>query len=190
MGSWSQAAALLAHINHPGSQEDLVSNWEPANSLVEDAVSELRLPLVFWLWLFVCLPLCLRRGEGLVRSQLALFGIRSTLCSLSEPGCMLGQSLLRENSLFFFSLSIPQFGLLSHVSSLRLSSGHSDSVLTLSMQPAPPCPAVDVGVWVTSLLGVVVRRVFCVCVCVCVCVFSPSRLCCPLRFQNSPQTHQ
>ena len=30
---------LLADVNHPGSQEDLVSNWEPAHSLVEDAVS-------------------------------------------------------------------------------------------------------------------------------------------------------
>ena len=31
--------------------------------------------------------------------------------------------------------------LLSYVSSLRLSSGHSVLVITLSMQPAPPCPA-------------------------------------------------
>ena len=30
---------LLADVNCPGSQEDLVSNWEPAGSLVEDAVS-------------------------------------------------------------------------------------------------------------------------------------------------------
>ena len=42
---------------------------------------------------------------------------------------------------FFFSLAIPLFGLLSHGSSLRLSSGHSGPVLTLSMQPTPPCPA-------------------------------------------------
>ena len=26
-------------VNHPGSQEDLVRHWEPAHSLVEDAVS-------------------------------------------------------------------------------------------------------------------------------------------------------
>ena len=37
---------------------------------------------------------------------------------------------------FFLSLAILQFGLLSHVSSLRLSSGHSGLVLTLSMQPS------------------------------------------------------
>ena len=37
--SWSQAATLLADINHPGSQEDVVSSWEPAHSLVEDAIS-------------------------------------------------------------------------------------------------------------------------------------------------------
>ena len=28
---------LLADVNRAGSQEDLVSNWEPAHSLVEDA---------------------------------------------------------------------------------------------------------------------------------------------------------
>ena len=30
---------LLVDVNHPGSQEVLVSNWEPAHSLVEDAIS-------------------------------------------------------------------------------------------------------------------------------------------------------
>ena len=30
---------LLVDVNRPRSQEDLVSNWEPAHSLVEDAVS-------------------------------------------------------------------------------------------------------------------------------------------------------
>ena len=30
---------LLMDADTPGFQEDLVSNWEPAHSLVEDAVS-------------------------------------------------------------------------------------------------------------------------------------------------------
>ena len=30
---------LLADVSCPGSQEDVVSNWEPPHSLVEDAVS-------------------------------------------------------------------------------------------------------------------------------------------------------
>ena len=38
-GELFQDAILLADSNHPGSQEDLISNWEPAHSLVEDAVS-------------------------------------------------------------------------------------------------------------------------------------------------------
>ena len=46
----------------------------------------------------------------------------------------------------FLSPWLFQFGLLSHVSSLRLSSGHSGLVLTLSMQPVPPCPALA-GWW-------------------------------------------
>ena len=33
--SWSQAVPLLADVNHPGSQEDVVSKWEHAHSLVE-----------------------------------------------------------------------------------------------------------------------------------------------------------
>ena len=37
LGSCSQAATLLADVNRPGSQEDMVSKWEPARSLVEDA---------------------------------------------------------------------------------------------------------------------------------------------------------
>ena len=45
---------------------------------------------------------------------------------------------------FFFSLVIPQFGLLS---SLRLSSGHSGPVLTLWMQPEPPHPAPTCWWW-------------------------------------------
>ena len=51
---------LLADANHPGSQEDLVSNWEPARSLVEDAVSGAEIA-PFWLWLS---PSCLTASGG------------------------------------------------------------------------------------------------------------------------------
>ena len=37
--SWSLTATLLADVKHPGSQEDLVSNWESTHSLVEDVIS-------------------------------------------------------------------------------------------------------------------------------------------------------
>ena len=56
--------------------------------------------------------------------------------------------------------------MLSHVSSLKLSSGHSGPVLTLS-NGAPgslfsPCfLVVDESIWATSLLGVVVRHIIC-----------------------------
>ena len=36
------AVTLLADVNCPGSLEDLVSNWEPARSLVEVAVSGVK----------------------------------------------------------------------------------------------------------------------------------------------------
>ena len=67
--SWSQAVPLLADVNHPGSQEDVVSKWEHAHSLVELASLWGRdCPLAFWLWLLhTCLsaahmPLCLWWG--------------------------------------------------------------------------------------------------------------------------------
>ena len=67
-------------------------------------------------------------------------------------------------SLFFSFLAIPQFGLLSHIRSLILSSEHSGLVLTLSMQPTPPCSAPVAGGHERlgySPLGVVVRCVIC-----------------------------
>ena len=65
---------LLADVNRPGSQEDLVSNWEPAHSLVEDAISGAEIVIAPCLLALVVasLPLCLRRGDGPVRSWLAL----------------------------------------------------------------------------------------------------------------------
>ena len=70
--------------------------------------------------------------------------------------------------LFVVSLVIPQFGLLNHINSLRLSSEHSGAVLTLRTDdvaiaalPSPYSLVVDASVWATSLLAVVVRHVFC-----------------------------
>ena len=50
---------LLAGINRPGSQEGVVSNWEPAHYLVEDAVSGAKIA-PHWLWL---LPACLSASD-------------------------------------------------------------------------------------------------------------------------------
>ena len=63
---------LLADVNCPGSQEEIVSIWEPAHSLVEDAVSEAKTaaapcPLTLAV---THLPLWLWGGEG-PKQQLA-----------------------------------------------------------------------------------------------------------------------
>ena len=70
--------------------------------------------------------------------------------------------------LCFVSLAIPQFVLLNHINSLRLSSEHSGMVLTLRTDdatlaalPSPYSLVVDPSVWATSPLAVVVRHVFC-----------------------------
>ena len=63
---------------------------------------------------------------------------------------------------------MPQFGLLSHVSSLRLSSGHSGLVSALSNVActslfSPRLLVVDMSVWASSLLGIAIRHIICVC---------------------------
>ena len=62
----------LEDLNRPGSQEDLFSNWEPAPSSVEDAVSGAEIAPHLLALAVACLPLCLWQGEGLVCSRIAL----------------------------------------------------------------------------------------------------------------------
>ena len=62
--SLSLAVTLLADINHPGSQEDLVSNWEPACSLVEDAISGAEFAPCLKALAATRLPPCLQRWMG------------------------------------------------------------------------------------------------------------------------------
>ena len=66
----------------------------------------------------------------------------------------------------FCGLAIPQSGFLSHVSSLRLPSGHSGPVLTLSNAAgtslsSPRLLVADLSVWAASPLGVALRHVIC-----------------------------
>ena len=73
--------------------------------------------------------------------------------------------------------------MLSHVSSLRLSSGYSGLVRTLSMQPVPPCSA-PAHWWRQQASGLLLHwelwlgGILCVCVCVCVCflIMLPSEI--------------
>ena len=103
---------------------------------------------------------------GPVRSQQALPWY--SLNPLFREQARLCVSLSRESS-FFLSLAVPQFWLLSQVSSLKLSSGHSGPVLSLSTNYAAHASlsrprsslVAEVCVWATSPLAVVVRHVFC-----------------------------
>ena len=64
--SSSQAVTLWVDVNHPGSQEGVVSGWEPAHGLVEDAISgtEIAAAPCFLLPAVTSLPLCLQMGRG------------------------------------------------------------------------------------------------------------------------------
>ena len=92
----------------------------------------------------------------------------------------------------FAGVAISGSGLLSEVSSLRLPSGHSGPVLTLSNIARTSLPSLlllvaDAGVCAASLLGVTVGHVICGFK---LFIYFSSHLCCPLRFQGSPQTQQ
>ena len=123
-------------------------------------------------------------GAGPVRS------LRALLWTCSEPLFCEWPAVCSGRLIFSLSLAIPQFKLVTHKSSLRLSSGHSGPVLTLSNAAGsspfhPHLLVADVGVWGTLLLGVAFRHVICGFY-----LFFPSQLGCPPRFKNFPQTHQ
>ena len=51
-------------VNRLGSQEDLVSNWEPAHSLVQDAISGTEIAPRLLAPVVTRLPLCPQRVMG------------------------------------------------------------------------------------------------------------------------------
>ena len=134
----------------------------------------------FQLWL--PLPACHRSGgDGPVHSRLAL--LSPLFCEQAWWCLSLG---------LFTGVAIPGSGLLSQLSSLRLPSGHSGPVLTLRnaaciFLPSPHLLVADAGVCAASPLGVTIGCVICGFK---LFIYFSSQLCCPLRFQGLPQTHQ
>ena len=113
-------------------------------------------------------PLCLLppEGDGLVHCPASS---SLELLSLSFVLPMAGSVFDSHTFLqliFSLSLAIPQFKLLSRISSLPLCSGHSGLVLTLSnaarsLPFSPHLLMADGSVWGTFLLGVAFRHVIC-----------------------------
>ena len=100
------------------------------------------------------MPPCLWQGMGQSAASSPLFW--------ELAGSALG-SLSLSLSL---SLASPDFGLLSHISSLRLPSGYSGPICTqhsaaCASLSSPRLLVVDASVWATSLLGVAIRHVIC-----------------------------
>ena len=122
------------------------SGGRPPASLPQEGDGPVgSLPALLW---YLLSPLFCERAQQCLRLRLFLGKFSLSLSFLS------------------LSLAIPQFGLLSHVSSLRLPSGHSGPVLTLSNAAraslfSPHLMVVTVSVWATSLLGVAVRHKIC-----------------------------
>ena len=105
LGSWSLAETILVDVNRPGSQENLVSNWKPAHSLVEDAVSEPKIAPCLSAPAVAHLPLCLKQGDGPVRSWLVLLwnSLSPLFCEHTRL-CLRLELFAGKFSLSFFSL--------------------------------------------------------------------------------------
>ena len=134
-------------------RKSLVRNWRPVCSLVGGAIWGRACP-------FPLPPPPASGRDGPVHSRLALPWNCSVPLFCERPAVCMGRLI------FSLSLAIPQFKLLSQVSSLPLPSGHSVSVLTLSNAACsspfrPHLLVADVGVWATFLLGVAFRHVIC-----------------------------
>ena len=54
----------MADVKHPGSQEDVVSNWKPTHSLVEDAISETEIAPCLLALAVIHMSLCLQRARS------------------------------------------------------------------------------------------------------------------------------
>ena len=95
---------LISDCHHPGGCQlsripgRLVSNWEPTHSLVEDAISGVKIASHLLALAAACLPLCLQWGKGLICIRLALLW-----CSLNPLFCEQAR-LLWESSLSLFFL--------------------------------------------------------------------------------------
>ena len=112
--------------------------------------------------------------------------LRTLLWTCSVPLFCERPAVCSGRLIFSLSFALPQFKLVTHKSSLRLSSGHSGPVLTLSnaARSSPFRPhllVVDAGLWGTFLLGVAFRHVICEFY-----LFFPSQSGCPPRFKNFP----
>ena len=137
---------------------------------------------------FAHLPLCLQWGEGPVCRQLPL------LWYLLNPLFCEWARLCLRLELFIgkFSLSFSFFSLwLFHSFDCYFTLATSDfpqGIQALSMQPMPPCLAPACW-WQTQTSGLLLHwelRLGAYTVD----FFFSSQFCCPLRFQNSPQTPQ
>ena len=134
--------------------KSLVRNWEPVCSVVGGAVSGAKsTPFPS--------PLSPASSGGWAHLPPA-----SSSLELLSPFVLRTSAVCLGWLVFSLSLAIPQFKLLSHVSSLRLPSGHSGPVLTLSNAARsslfhPHLLVADAGVWGTFLLGVAFRHVIC-----------------------------
>ena len=141
----------------------------------------LQQPLSLWLWLsHTCLS-----ASGDRRGTYMAAGLLSFTCStlLFFEHARVQLAVLKpflENVFFFFFsvfLAIPWFLLSSHVSSLRLSSGHSGLVLNLRTNnaahaslPSSHLLVENASVWATSQ-AVEVRCIFLGGCCCCCCFF-------------------
>ena len=167
LGSRSLAATLLA-VNHPGSQEDLVSKWEPAHNLVEYAISGAKIPSCLLVLAVARLSVCLQWWDGPVCSWLALLWYSLNPLFYEQARLHLRLELCSGKlSLSFFSLSgyptvwVTLSCYLLQIVLRAFRPGPYPKDATCVWLFSPRLLLSDASIWATSLLGVTVRCIFC-----------------------------
>ena len=100
---------LLADVDRPGSQENVVSNWESANSLVEDAVSGAKiaaslLPSSSGCHLPASLPPAVGEGPVCIRLALLWYSLNPLFCEKARL-CLRLEPFAGKFFFFFFLFS-------------------------------------------------------------------------------------
>lgn len=130
-GCWTQALTFMAYANCPWTQEDMISNWQPAQSLVGDVLSGADITAASCLLLLddANILFCLHGGKGqkwqLACTALIFCNVQSFVLWVCQFSLCDLRDFSQERSFFaFLSLVFPKFRMLHNHSSVRLSSEH------------------------------------------------------------------
>ena len=144
---------LLADVNCPGSQEDVVSHWQPSHSLVEDAVSRGNTAAAPCLPALAVahLPLCLWGGRALSSSHLVFLSYfpNPLFCDHARVHHVALESFEAKVLFCCFSRDPMVWVGMSHwFPQIVFRAFKPSPYYELMVQPVPPCPVPTCWWWI------------------------------------------